>query len=75
MWTLLAGGGVRQANLVGATDSKGHGPTDDTQLKPDDLAATIYHALGIDHHKEYYTRTGRPVILVPEGQVIKDVFS
>jgi uncharacterized protein (DUF1501 family) len=74
-WTLLAGGGVRRANLVGATDKKGHGPTDDTQIKPDDLAATIYNALGIDHRKEYYTRTGRPVILVPEGNVIEGVFA
>ncbi len=75
MWTLLSGAGVKRANLIGATDPKGHGPTDDTKMKPDDLTATIYHALGIDPRKEYHTRTGRPVILVPEGNVIDGVFA
>lgn len=73
-WALLAGAGVKRGNLVGATDKKGHGPSDGTAIKPDDMTATIYHALGIDHRKEYHTRTGRPVILVPEGDVIPGVF-
>ncbi len=75
MWTLAAGGGVRSGNLVGATDSKGHGPDDSTHLKPDDLAASIYHALGIDHRLEYITRSGRPAILVAEGKVIREMFA
>ena len=40
----------------------------------DDLAATIYHALGIDHTQEYQTRTGRPVYLVPHGSVVPKIF-
>lgn len=75
MWTLAAGGGVKPANLVGGTDSQGHGPDDATNLKPDDLAASIYHALGIDHRLEYTTRSGRPAILVAEGQVIQAMFA
>lgn len=74
MWTLVAGGGTRRANLVGGTDAKGHGPDDRTNLKPDDLAASIFHALGVDHRKEYFTRSGRPVLLVPNGEVISDLF-
>jgi uncharacterized protein (DUF1501 family) len=74
MWTLLAGGGVRGGQLIGGTDSKGHGPDSATNLKPDDLAASIYHALGLDHRKEYHTRSGRPVILVPHGNVIRGLF-
>jgi uncharacterized protein (DUF1501 family) len=75
MWTLAAGGGVQAGRLIGGTDAKGHGPDDATQLSPDDLAASIYHALGVDHHTEYYTSTGRPVILVPEGKVIERLFA
>jgi uncharacterized protein (DUF1501 family) len=75
MWTLLAGGGVQAGNLIGGTDDKGHGPDDATHLSPDDLAASIYHALGVDHRIEYYTSTGRPVILVPEGRVIGGLFA
>ena len=72
MW--VAGGGVRTAQLLGGTDSKGHGPDDSTRIAPDDLAASIYHALGIDPRREYYTPTGRPVILVPHGNVLEGLF-
>ncbi len=75
MWTLVAGGGTKRGFLFGGTDKKGHGPDDDTHLKPDDLAATIYHALGIDSQHEYHTPTGRPVLLVPDGKVMTEIFA
>lgn len=75
MWTLATGGGVQPGRLVGGTDKHGHGPDDATHLKPDDLAATIYHALGVDHKLEYHTKTGRPVILVQHGEPIRALFS
>ena len=73
-WCMMAGGGVNPGQLIGATDEKGEGPADDTDIHPDDLGASIFHALGIDHHKEYYTRTGRPVSLIPNGRVMHDLF-
>ena len=73
-WALFTGGGIQAGQLIGGTDSKGHGPDDATHIKPDDLAATIYHALGIDHTQEYQTRTGRPVYLVPHGSVVPKIF-
>lgn len=73
-WCLLAGGGVREGQLIGATDAGGEQPTDDTRISPDDIGATILHAIGIDHHKEYLTRTGRPVSLIPNGTVLDEVF-
>lgn len=75
MWTLVAGGGAKRNFFLGGTDKKGHSPNDDTQLKPDDLAASIYHALGIDPHTEYLTPAGRPVSLVAEGNVMRDLFA
>lgn len=72
-WCLLAGGGA-QPGLVGGTNSEGSGPDDDTDIKPDDLGASLLHALGIDPHTEYYTRTGRPVSLVPQGRLLKQAF-
>ncbi len=74
-WCLMTGGGVRPGQLIGATDEAGTGPTDGTDIHPDDLGASIFHALGIDHHKEYFTKTGRPVSLIPHGRVISDLFS
>jgi uncharacterized protein (DUF1501 family) len=74
MWTLAAGGGVRAGQLIGGTDAKGHGPDDATHLKPDDLAASIFHALGVDPKLEYRTKTGRPVILIQQGEPIGGLF-
>ena len=71
---MLAGGGVRPGQLIGSTDPGGENPTEDTDIHPDDIAASILHALGIDHHKEYYTRTNRPVSLVPDGRLIQELF-
>lgn len=73
-WCVLAGGGVQPGRLVGSTDSKGEGPSDGTDIRPDDLGATLLHALGIDHHTEYYTKTNRPVGLIPHGRVMHDLF-
>ena len=74
-WCLMAGGGVRPGQLIGATNREGEAPADGTDIQPDDLGASILHALGIDHHKEYYTKTGRPVSLIPHGRVIGGLFA
>jgi len=75
MWTLMTGGGVKPGRLIGGTDKKGHGPDDGTHLKPDDLAASIYRSLGVDHRLEYFTKTGRPVVLVQNGEPIEELFA
>ena len=38
---------------------------------PDQVAATFYHSLGIDYRREYHTNTGRPMMLVRDGSLIK----
>lgn len=42
----FAGGGVRGGNVVGASDAQGAFPSQQP-VKPENFAATIYHALGI----------------------------
>lgn len=69
-WALFIGGGVQTGQIIGATDIGGVGPTGEVDIALDDIAASIYHALGIDFRKEYYTNTNRPVMLVPEGKVV-----
>lgn len=73
-WCLMAGGGVKTGQLIGGTDAEGAGPNEATDIQPDDIAATIYHALGIDPRTEYHTKTGRPVMLVPEGRILTELF-
>jgi uncharacterized protein (DUF1501 family) len=73
-WCMMAGGGVKPGQLIGATNEAGTAASDGTDIQPDDLGASIFHALGIDHHKEYYTKTGRPVSLIPHGNVMQELF-
>ena len=56
---LLAGGEVKGGNVIGASDKIGKYPTRDLQ-KPENLAATIYEALGIPRDVTYEDVTGRP---------------
>jgi hypothetical protein len=72
---LLAGGGVKTGQVIGGTDKDGAAPDGETEIKPDDIAATLYHTLGIDPRTEYHTNTGRPVMLVPEGRVMTEVLA
>lgn len=41
---------------------------------PEDVAATVLHALGIDPLAEYYTSTGRPITLVRDGHLSTHMF-
>jgi uncharacterized protein (DUF1501 family) len=73
MTALLAGGGVKGGQVIGASDEKGAGPAAEP-ITPDQLAASFYHTLGIDHRTEYHTSTGRPVMIVREGALIRPLF-
>ncbi len=74
MFMLMAGGGVQGGRVLGESDDKATLPAAEG-FSPDDVAASFYHGLGIDHTKEYHTDTGRPVMIVRNGTVIKDLFA
>jgi len=71
--TLLAGGGVKRGFVYGASDKQGAYPAEDP-VRPDDLAATIYQALGINPHTELRTAAGRPVAAA-DGKPVMGVFA
>jgi hypothetical protein len=64
---LLAGGGVRGGRVVGCSDARGEHPHDHP-VTPADLAATIFHAVGIT--SEQIATLGLGVT----GSVIHEVF-
>jgi len=72
MFCLLAGGGMKGGQVIGESDAKGEGPKDRV-ITPDEVAATFYRTLGIDHRKEYRTPSGRPVMIVRYGDPIKEL--
>ena len=55
----FAGGGVQGGRVIGASDRNGAYPTADMQT-PENLAATIYHALGIPREAVWQDAAGRP---------------
>lgn len=71
MFSLMAGGGIPGGQVYGESDEKGAAPKNNL-IKPDDVAATFYHQLGINHRDEFHTPAGRPVMIVRDGSVLKD---
>ena len=70
---LLAGAGIQGGVVVGATDRNGTGPITHP-CRPEDAAATIYRALGIDAHQTYFPRRTRPTPIA-DGEVLKEVIA
>jgi hypothetical protein len=68
----LGGGGVQGGRVIGKTDARAERPASDP-YGPEDLSATICHALGIDPKDEFRTPDGRPVAVVNNGRVIRDL--
>ena len=69
---LLLGAGVRQSQVLGQSDKTASYPNT-PPYSPDDLGATLYHCLGIDHESELRDRQNRPTQL-NRGQVMTPLF-
>lgn len=65
---LFAGGGYRHGQIVGSTDSKAEYPTS-RAIGPADFNAIIYNALNLKPDDTIEDRIGRPVHLLPSGEV------
>jgi hypothetical protein len=71
--TLLAGAGVKKGFVYGGSDKSGAYPSEDP-VRPDDLAATLYHLLGIDPKTEVRMVGGRPTAIA-DGHVVTGILS
>jgi len=65
---VLAGGGVKQGYVHGASNSTATEPERDP-IGPEDLATTLYHQLGIVADKELMAPGSRPIEIVDGGKV------
>lgn len=68
---LMAGGGTKRGFAYGASDRHGAYPAEN-MVRPDDIAATMYHLLGIDPAAEVRGQGNRPVAIT-SGRPILDV--
>lgn len=72
---LMGGGRLPRGIVVGASDDRGAYVTE-RPLSPEDVAATVYHHLGIDGQRVAFPdRTGRPLYLVETGEPIRELVS
>ena len=70
---LFAGGGVRGGQVYGTTDQHA-AEVKDRPVRPDDLSATIFHALGIPYDCMLEDMRGRPH-RISEGEPILPLFA
>ncbi|MGE0608266.1 MAG: DUF1501 domain-containing protein [Pirellulales bacterium] len=66
MSMLVAGGGTRGGQVIGATDDKGYG-VKEGRVIPSDLAASVFQHLDIDLNSHWVNPQGRPIPIVTEG--------
>jgi uncharacterized protein (DUF1501 family) len=69
---LISGGGLRMGQVIGATNRRGEYPAE-RPLTPKDLLATIYRHLGIDAQFAFADFAGRPVPILGEGEMIREL--
>jgi hypothetical protein len=70
---VMAGAGIQPGALYGASDRDGAYPIRDA-VRPEDIVATVYAALGIAPHTEIFDREGRPHV-VSTGRPIEAVLA
>ena len=69
---LIAGGGYKHGQIVGSTDAKAEYPTS-RPISPADFNAIVYHSLGLKNDDTIPDRNGRPVHLLPKGEVPREL--
>ena len=72
---LVGCGGMKMGQVVGRSNSRGehvvHRP-----ISPEDIAATVYHHLGVDGTKTIFKdRLDRPMPLIADGKPILELFA
>ncbi len=74
MSVLMAGAGIPGGQIVGATDVKGYYANENIYA-PEDFAATLYNKMGINHEAILHDTAGRPIQLVNNGRLIKELYA
>lgn len=70
---VLAGAGIRSGITYGKSDRDAAWPIENA-VSCEDLAATVYEALGIDPHGFIPDKLGRPVSLIDGGRPLTELF-
>lgn len=72
MSVFLSGGGLQMGQVIGATNARGEHPVE-RPMDSNCLLATIYERFGIDASRSLSDATGRPIPILPRGDVIREL--
>jgi len=72
MSMVMAGGGFRHGQVIGATERDG-GAIKERPVTPGDIDATIYHHMGVPLDATYLDHQGRPRYIVENGEPIREL--
>jgi len=72
MSVLLAGGGLKMGQTIGATTARGEEARDRPYRVPQVLS-TVYHAIGIDPARTFNDLTGRPRHILDDREPIREM--
>lgn len=70
----MAGGGIKGGRVIGSTDPSGEKEEPEDPRAVEDLHATVFRALGIDHTRQFMTDVGRPLAF-SQGKVIEELLA
>lgn len=71
-FALMAGGGLRMGQVVGATNARGEVPVGQPYT-PQNVLATLYHVLGIDPITTLPDHSGRPIYLLDDRRKVEEL--
>ena len=72
MSAMVAGGGLKMGQAVGASTAKGERPKDRAYSVPQVLS-TLYQAIGVDPSQTFPSGSGRPMYVLDDREVVKEL--
>jgi hypothetical protein len=60
--------------VIGATNARGEHPVA-RPMDSNHLLATIYHRFGIDYSQPLHDVSGRPITILPRGDLIRELIA
>lgn len=72
MSVCLGGGGVKTGEAIGTSNERAEVPKD-RPIRVEDVASTIYKAIGVDYEKEYMSPQNRPIKVNYDGEPVSEL--
>jgi hypothetical protein len=72
MSCMIAGGGLRMGQAIGASSARGEYPRD-RRCTPSQILSTIYRTMGIDPAMTFPNNTGRPMYILDDREPIAEL--